>query len=243
MAPLPKDLILSSGFLAFARHTGVLQAFEQTGTPVAALCGTSSGALVAALWAAGLRGNDLATLLQSKPPWRLLRPSRTPWRGLFGMAALQEFLRPYLPERFEDLPLPLAVGVVVGKRHQLVTEGPLLPAVSASCAMPYVFEPVRVGQAWCQDGGAADRLGLDAWRNWRPHQQAWAHQVARTAGVDVLADTTGVTLINTPKSGASFLSLGDFAAQVAEARMLALAVLTSAAATQSDAATLPNLAR
>lgn len=227
MAQPAKDLLLSSGFLAFARHAGVLHAFEQTATPVSALCGTSSGALVGALWAAGLRGPKLVELLQSRPPWRLLRPSAAPWRGLFGMAALQEFLRPHLPERFEDLPLPLAVGVVVGKRHQLLSSGPLLPAVVASCAMPYVFEPVRVGQQWCQDGGAADRLGLDAWRQWRPGQQAWAHQVTRTAGVDVLADTTGVTLIQTPRSGASFLSLGDFEAQVAEARTLALAVLTS----------------
>ena len=224
-----KDLLLSSGFLAFARHVGVLHAFEQTEIPVAAICGTSSGALVGALWAAGLRGNALLELLQSRPPWRLLRPSPTPWRGLMGMAALQEFLRPHLPERFEDLQTPLAVGVVVGKRHRLVTAGPLLPAVCASCAMPYVFEPVRLGDDWCQDGGARDRLGLDAWRAWRPGRQAWAHQVARSAGVDVLADTTGVTLIHTPRSGASFWSLGEFPAQAVEARELALKVLQSAA--------------
>ena len=141
------------------------------------------------------------------------------------MTALRQFLAPHLPEQFEDLALPLAVGVVAGKRHQLISSGPLLPAVLASCAMPYVFEPVRVGQQWCQDGGAADRMGLDAWRQWRPGRQAWAHQVARTAGVDVLADTSGVTLIQTPRSGASFVSLGDFPAQVAQARTLALAVL------------------
>lgn len=216
------DLLLSSGFLAFARHAGVLQAFEQRGVVPAALCGTSSGALVAALWAAGLRGEALAALLASRPPWRLLRPSPAPWRGLLSMAGLGAFLRPHLPARFEDLPLPLAVGVVDAGRHRLLSAGPLLPAVLASCAMPYVFHPVEVQGRWCQDGGAADRLGLDAWRQWRPGRRAWAHQVARTAGVDVPSDLSGVTLIATPRSGASFASLGDFAGQLREARAIAL---------------------
>lgn len=146
------------------------------------------------------------------------------------MAGLAEFLRPHLPERFEDLPIPLAVGVVEGKCHGLLTSGPLLPAVVASCAMPYVFAPVEVAGRWYQDGGAADRLGLDAWRQWRPQRQAWAHQVARTAGVDVPTDRSGVALIATPRSGASFFSLGDFDRQVAEAKAIALQALDDAPA-------------
>lgn len=141
------------------------------------------------------------------------------------MAGLGEFLRPHLPERFEDLPIPFAAGVVRGKQHRLLTSGPLLPAVLASCAMPLVFHPVRVQGQWCQDGGAADRLGLQAWRAWRPGRQAWAHQVARTAGVDVPSDLTGITLISTPRSGASFVSLGDFAGQLQQAKAIALQAL------------------
>jgi predicted acylesterase/phospholipase RssA len=220
-----KDLLLSSGFLAFARHAGVLMAFEERGVVPAALCGTSSGALVAALWAAGLRGDRLTSLLASRPPWRLLRPSAAPWRGLLSMAGLGEFLRPHLPEQFEDLPIPLAVGVVQRKHHRLLTSGPLLPAVLASCAMPYVFHPVQFQGRWYQDGGAADRLGLQAWRQWRPGRQAWAHQVARTAGVDVPSDLSGITMISTPRSGANFFSLGDFAGQVGEAKAIALQAL------------------
>ena len=47
------DLVLSSGFLAFARHVGVLRAVERSGQDVTGVCRTSSGALVGALWAAG----------------------------------------------------------------------------------------------------------------------------------------------------------------------------------------------
>jgi predicted acylesterase/phospholipase RssA len=38
------DLILSSGFLAFARHVGVLKVIEEKGIVVDGICGTSSGA-------------------------------------------------------------------------------------------------------------------------------------------------------------------------------------------------------
>ena len=43
------DLVLSSGFLAFARQAGFLEAVEQLGLAVDGVCGTSSGALAGAL--------------------------------------------------------------------------------------------------------------------------------------------------------------------------------------------------
>ena len=48
-----RDLVLSSGFLAFAAQCGFLQAVEESGIAVDGVCGTSSGALAGALWASG----------------------------------------------------------------------------------------------------------------------------------------------------------------------------------------------
>nr|MBA2319938.1 patatin-like phospholipase family protein [Deltaproteobacteria bacterium] len=62
------DLVLSSGFLAFARHTGFLAAVEELGLPVDAVCGTSSGALVGALWTSGLPALDILALVASRRP-------------------------------------------------------------------------------------------------------------------------------------------------------------------------------
>ena len=50
----PVDLVLSSGFLAFARHLGFLTAIEESELDVSGVCGTSSGALVGAMWACGV---------------------------------------------------------------------------------------------------------------------------------------------------------------------------------------------
>lgn len=47
------DLVLSSGFLAFAGHSGFLQAVEDSGVKVAGVMGTSAGALAGSLYCAG----------------------------------------------------------------------------------------------------------------------------------------------------------------------------------------------
>lgn len=226
------DLVLSSGFLAFARHVGVLRAVQAQGLAVDAVCGTSSGALVGALWASGMPLDALQADLAGRTPLQLLRPHWPPWRGVFSMQPLLEHLRALLPATFADLPVPLAVGVIDAEgQHKLLTSGPLAEAVVASCAMPHIFAAQQVAGTVYADGGAADRLALQAWRHWRPGRMAIAHQVTRTAGVDVPADLTDVTLISTPRSGAKLWSLGDFAGQVTEAERLAL---TALAATRSQ---------
>lgn len=223
------DLVLSSGFLAFARHAGVLSAVDDAGVRVEALVGTSSGALVGALWAAGHTPGAIMAELSARRPLARLRPSLRPWRGALALDAVVAHLAQLLPATFAELRVPLGVGVVdAAGRHRLLTEGPLPEAVVASCAMPIVFAPVPVGGVPYADGGAADRLGLGAWRAWRgPARRAVAHHVRRTRGVDVEADLSGVTVVETPPSGASFWSLGDWPAQLEEARARARAVLAA----------------
>jgi predicted acylesterase/phospholipase RssA len=223
-----RDLLLSSGFLAFARHAGVVQALTDRGLQPEAWVGTSSGAVVAALCCAGLTPAQLLDEIDGVRPWRLMRLHGRPWRGLFEAVGLRALLERHLPTRFEDLPRPLAVGVVgPGRAHRLLTSGPLLPAVLASCAMPGIFAPVEVAGEPLADGGAVDRVALDAWRRWRPGRRAWVHQVARTAGTDVSSDRSGTVWIQTPRSGASFLRLGDVRAQATQAHALTTTVLAA----------------
>jgi predicted acylesterase/phospholipase RssA len=228
--PPPHDLVLSSGFLAFARQAGVLAAIEAVGPPIDGVCGTSSGALAGALWASGLPAAEVAVELSRRQPWQLMRVHGAFWRGLFSMGEVIDLLTELLPPTFADLDRPFAVGVrLPDGTHGLVHDGPLAPAVAASCAMPGVFAPVELAPGPCQDGGAVDRVGLDAWRRWRGARPTVVHQVDRTAGADVSLDLAQVTLIRTPRSGARFWDLGDFEGQRAEAEALASAALTGVA--------------
>lgn len=220
------DLILSSGFLAFARHIGVLKALRARGLAIDAVVGTSSGAVVGALWAAGYSVADIQALLRSRAPYTLMRPSPTFWRGALSLSPFEAFLRQRLPAGFDDLQRPLALGVMTAeKRHALLTEGDLTACVVASVSMPWVFNPATVNGQRYWDGGAVDRLGFSGWKRWRPDRSVIVHRVRRSAGVDLRDDLSDALLIETPRSGATFFSLGDFDAQVAEAEAAALASL------------------
>jgi predicted acylesterase/phospholipase RssA len=216
------DLLLSSGFLAFARHAGVLAAVEDAGLRVGAVVGTSSGALVGALWASGMPARDIATLVGGTRPWDLVALHLRPWKGLLSLDPLRAWLRERLPATFAELPRPFAVGVSArvdgAPRAFLLREGPLVDAVVASCAIPGLFVSPLEGPhgAW-RDGGAADRVGFARWRDWRGDRPVLVHEVARSAGRDV-ALPVDVPVVRTPRSGASLWSLGDVHAQVEEAR-------------------------
>jgi predicted acylesterase/phospholipase RssA len=140
------DLVLSSGFLAFALHTGFLKAVEEAGVPVAGIMGTSAGALAGSLFAAGYSAERVAQELSAVPPIQLLRPCWEPWRGgVLSMDAVVERLRDLLPPTFEDLERDFAVGVVDSEgNHVLIDRGPLPEAVVASAAIPFVFAAVDV---------------------------------------------------------------------------------------------------
>ena len=220
------DLVLSSGFLAFARQAGFLEAVEQLGLAVDGVCGTSSGALAGALWASGRPAAEVADILSERPPWKLMRFNPRFWTGIFQMDEVVELLEGLLPATFAELPRTFAVGVVrPDGAHGLVQEGPLPAAVAASCAMPWVFAPVQLPIGPCRDGGALDRVALTPWRRLRGQRPTLVHHVERTAGADVSFPTEGVTIARTPRSGARFWSLGDFDGQRAEARALSLAAL------------------
>lgn len=223
------DLVLSSGFLAFASHAGVLQATEDLGVEIEGLCGTSSGALVGALWASGLSAEEVFALVTERPPLSWVAGHVAPWRGLFRLDPMIAELAARLPASFEDLSRPLAVGVAraADRSHQLLTTGSLPHAVAASCAVPWLFVPISIGDQVWVDGGAVDRTGLVAWRDLRPDRQPVVHLVERSAGAagEVPA---GLVVVRSPRSRAKLWSLGDARARFEHSRRTAHAVLSAA---------------
>ncbi len=220
------DLILSSGFLAFARHCGFLRAVEECAIPVGGVCGTSSGALAGALWAAGLPAAGVARELSAHPPLATMAPCWTPWRGLFSMRSVLARMRDMLPADFSGLQHEFGVGVMQADgSHRLLTSGPLPEAVAASCAVPYLFAPVRIGDAHYRDGGAVERLALEAWMGHRGGIRPLVHLVERSHGSRSQTFTGDGAVVRSPRSGARLWSLGDFDGQYQETRRQTSAVL------------------
>jgi NTE family protein len=85
---------------------------------------------------------------------RTLRESRT---HLFSNAGLAAVIGEHLGigKGFEDLVLPLGVVATAVDTAEavLVREGPLLPALLGSCAIPGIYPPVEVAGRLVYDGG------------------------------------------------------------------------------------------
>lgn len=223
------DLVLSSGFLAFARQCGFLAAVEDSGLGIDGVVGTSSGALAGGLWLSGMSASELARELSSRKPIALCSPHFALWRGLFTMDGVIEHLSQLLPARFEDLDRPFGVGVMTSSGdHRLVTSGPLVPAVAASMAIPRLFVPVPVDGEPCSDGAFVSRTAFEAWQAHRGGKRSLVHLVEATSGSDVEPDFGDSPVVRTPRSGARLWSLGDFDGQLEEARKRTEAVIAKA---------------
>jgi len=167
-------------------HAGFLLALEEAGVRPAVLAGTSMGAIVGGLYAAG---QDLAKLLRvleeldlheifgvSESYRRMLERSvgeallerfRGPaWRHEPSprTARLLEFLRLFGKGlRFEDLPIPfaaVAADVETGE-EVVIRQGPLYLGLAASAALPGVFHPLPWNGRWLIDGGVVNNLPAD----------------------------------------------------------------------------------
>ena len=232
------DFILSSGFLCFSSHAGALAALEERAVRPEAFVGTSSGALAASMLAAGLPAAEIQRELGAQRPIRLLRPASRPWSGPVGTRALVSRLRDILPPTFADCEFPLAVGVYdvrdKAREPQLLTEGDLPLAVAASCAVPGIFQPVRIGERRYADGGAVDCTFVRAWRRWRPDRYAIVELVSKLQageygprdGFDA-ESSADLLELRTPRAKASFFSLGDFDGECVRAQAMASAQLDS----------------
>ena len=222
------DVILSAGYLAFARQTGFLDAVEQTELPVEGVCGTSSGAMVGAMWAAGMTARAIAEELQSKRPIDAFATNWQVWDGwaAFRLDPVVARLRELLPPRFEDLKRPFSCGVMTLDRvHVLLSSGPLPEAVAASCAIPRLFAPVRVGDILYADGGVIDRTAIAAFRALRGERPTLVHLVERSRGGND-GDLSRVPVVRSKRANASLAGIRDFASEFEATRRTALDVIS-----------------
>jgi NTE family protein len=157
----PFTLALSSGFFGFFAHAGVLAVLEEEGILPARVCGSSAGALVGGLWAAGLpasRIQDELLALRREHFW-----DPRPGLGVLRGGRFRSRLESLAPVRtFAECRVPLAVSTfdLAARRTTVLRAGDLAPAIHASCAFPFLFQPVRIGRRLFLDGGVLDRPGM-----------------------------------------------------------------------------------
>jgi NTE family protein len=167
--------VLGGGGVLGAAEVGMARALLESGVRPDLVCGTSIGAIngaaiagdptpegaqrLLAIWEA-LGGNGM---LDGSLVGRFagLVHRRT---ALHGNGALRRMLRERLPaQTFAELAVPfecVAASVERAREHWF-DSGDLIEPVLASCALPGVFPPVRIGDEHFFDGGLVNSIPLD----------------------------------------------------------------------------------
>ena len=164
-SPLKIGVALGGGSARGFAHIGALSCLERHDFAPDLIVGTSFGAIVGALDAAGLTPQEIAQTANSMR-WRDL--SKVLDFGLHKAALFSgDKLETYLDElvegrSFSDLKRTLVVvatDLTTGEPVNL-TSGPLARALRASASMPGVFSPVELGGRFLVDGGLGSPLPL-----------------------------------------------------------------------------------
>ncbi len=158
------SLVLGGGGARGLAHIGVIEWLTENGYEIRSIAGSSMGALVGGIYAAGKLEvyKHWVTALDKGDVLRLLDPNLG-FSGLFKGARIIDTLRELLGDRdIEDLPVSFtAVATDVEEQKEVwLSRGPLFDAIRASIAVPLVFTPHRINGRRLLDGSLVNPLPI-----------------------------------------------------------------------------------
>ncbi len=165
MAPQRVALALGSGGARGYAHIGAIEEIRARGHEVVAIAGTSMGALVGGLAAAG-RLEPYAEWARSLTQSQVLRLLDPKWSGPGAIRAQRVFgqVEHILGDQLiEDLRVPFtAVATDLHARREVwFQRGPLTSAIRASIAIPGVITPVEMNGRLLADGGLMNPVPIE----------------------------------------------------------------------------------
>lgn len=166
---------LGSGSARGLAHIGVLRALDEAGIRIAAIAGTSIGALVGAVYASG-KLDRLESAVRDLD-WKAVASFLDvvfPRSGLIDGRRIAAFVRRHArAEPIERLPLPFrAIATDLANGEEVVLgAGDLVEAVRASIAVPGILTPVRWNGRVLADGALTNPVPVS---------------VARAMGADIV---------------------------------------------------------
>ena len=157
-------LALGSGGAYGASHIGVFKLFSEYNINLDMICGSSIGSVIAGLWALGYSSKDMERAVRALgKSISLLSFSGIsfPFKGILRSKRLElTFKGIFGNKTFDDVKIPLLITAFDFKKRDAVVirDGLIYKAVSASCAMPGIFEPISIGGNYLLDGGVLNPL-------------------------------------------------------------------------------------
>ncbi len=171
ITPQPKQakiaVVLGAGASKGFAHIGVLKVLETQKVPIHVVVGTSAGSLVGSLYASGIRAHDLQSLAMKIEKKDVIDYRIIPDNGFIKGEKLEDFINKTVRntpiEKMKIRFYAVATNVGTGEEVAFAT-GNTGQAVRASCSVPGVFQPVRIGPNTYVDGGVVSPVAVDVAR-------------------------------------------------------------------------------
>ena len=160
------SLVLSSGGAKGYAHIGVIKALEEEGYKIVSVAGTSMGALVGGLYAAG-KLNEAYEWLRNIDSWEVFKLAdlkNFSKSGLINGEYLFYELHKIVGDvKIEDLRIPFcAIATDLDSGKEVVfRKGRLVDAIRSSISLPLFFSPYSLAGNRLVDGGIVNGLPLN----------------------------------------------------------------------------------
>ncbi len=156
-------LALSGGGTKGIAHAGAIKALQEYGITIHSVAGTSAGALVGALYAAGNSVDDISSFFSSS---NLFDPRKFAFRraGFLNSDVFVDHIKNYIPVNyFESLEKSLQVTAtnLNTMKLKVFDHGELYHPILASAAFPGIFTPVEFNNETYVDGGVLNNFPVD----------------------------------------------------------------------------------
>jgi NTE family protein len=162
--PAKIALVLGAGVSRGFAHIGVLKILESNKIPIHMIVGTSAGSFVGSIYAYGFTAFQLQKMSFSIERGDIVDLT-IPDNGFVKGEKLEEYINTLLNNTpIEKLRIPFyAVATDIQNAQEVVFgKGNTGTAVRASCSIPGIFRPVKVGDRTYVDGGVVSPVAVDA---------------------------------------------------------------------------------
>ncbi len=156
-------LALSGGGVRGIAHIGAIKALEELGINPSPIAGTSTGALIGALYAGGCSPEGMLDFFKTTEIFSMDKYARSK-PGFVDTIKFYEKFKAYLPaDTFEALQKPLYITAtnILDGTLEVFHQGELIRPMLASAAYPGLFAPLKIKKGYYADGGILNNFPVD----------------------------------------------------------------------------------
>ena len=163
-------IALGSGGARGVAHFGFLEVLKENGVRIDCICGASMGAIIGALFCAGVDREMILRRIEKLRQRQIMDFDVLFFknRGLLKQDKAMRLLKELLGDlTFEDVKIPFCCSALdlLSGHTVCLQKGLLRECVMASSSVPGVFQPMKIGEYLCVDGGVINKVPVEMCRD------------------------------------------------------------------------------